>query len=348
MSTSSVLFNILQSLNTMQSLLRPSSRLLRTYKESKAPPSFHTVPKTSPRLSPAFYTLVQQRLQSTMSPNLARPHEGRLAIVTGGSRGIGAAIAQNLAAKGSNLILNYTSSSSTSKTESLCTSLSTNHGVRAYPAQVDMGSPSCGSDLISHAKKNFGEDCTIHIIVNNAGIAQHELIEDQTVENFHKQYDINVLGPLLLFQAVLPHLPHDRSARIVNLSSVSAALGFTNQSVYGGTKAALEAMTRSWARIIAENGTVNAVNPGPVDTDMYGGVTEEFEKVMTGWLSNTPGANVTKEKDGEEIVRKYGDKGGRPATAEEIAGVVGMLCSNESGWCTGSVICANGGMRMSP
>jgi len=88
-----------------------------------------------------------------------------------------------------------------------------------------------------------------------------------TIHQYELQYRINVLGPLLVTQAALPHLPHDRSGRIVNVSSVSSSEGFVGQSVYGGTKAALEAMTRTWARELVERGTVNAVNPGPVGTE---------------------------------------------------------------------------------
>lgn len=83
---------------------------------------------------------------------------------------------------------------------------------------------------------------------------------------FKEHYDINVLGPLLLVKAAIPYLPHDGSGRIVSLSSVSSTLGLPGQSIYGGTKSALEAMTRTWARELAERCTANCVNPGPVVT----------------------------------------------------------------------------------
>ena len=276
-----------------------------------------------------------------------RPHEGKLAIITGASRGIGAAIAENLAVKGANLILNYTSSSSSQKTSDLCSSLSKTHNIKAIPAQVDVGAPDAGSKLIDIVKASFGDKCVIHFIINNAGISANQSIAETTVENFQKQYAINVQGPLLLMQAALAHLPHDRSARIVNVSSVSSQLGYPGQSIYGGTKAALESMTRSWARELGERGTVNAINPGPVETDMYGGVSPEFERINAGFLVNAPGSQVSVERDGEEAVKRFEGKGGRPASVKEIAGVVGMLCAEESGWCTGSVVCAIGGMRMS-
>ena len=201
------------------------------------------------------------------------------------------------------------------------------------------------------------------IIVNNAGVAGNKLLNDPQegpIEEtqFHKQYNVNVLAPLLLVQACQPYLPKDRSGRIVNVSSVSAALGCESQSVYAGSKAALEAMTRVWARELAENCTVNAINPGPVWGDMYTAAGEGFWKTNQKYVDSAP---LMDYKAGDDSVRKraggspqeYDDLvvrgmgGKRPAFADEIAGVVGMLCSEESGWTTGSVVSANGGMKMS-
>ncbi len=147
-------------------------------------------------------------------------------------------------------------------------------------------------------------------------------------------------------QAALPYLPHDRSGRIVNVSSVSSSEGFIGQSVYGGTKAALEAMTRTWARELAERATVNAINPGPVKTDMWGGTTAEFKRGLRPFIQHTPGSAIRPGIDDENLVADAENAGGRPAYTEEIAGVVGMLCTADSSWCTGQVVCANGGMRM--
>ena len=152
--------------------------------------------------------------------------------------------------------------------------------------------------------------------------------------------------------AVEPYLPKDRSGRVVNLSSVSSSTGFEGQTIYGGTKAAVEAMTRTWSREFRNRCTVNAVNPGPVATDMYGGVDKEFAETMRMWNGITPGAQVVEGLDTEEMVKFVSEGnegqglGGRPASAEEIAGIVGMLCLPESQFCTGSVVNANGGMRM--
>jgi 3-oxoacyl-[acyl-carrier protein] reductase len=177
-------------------------------------------------------------------------------------------------------------------------------------------------------------------------VSKNNRIEDCTIEDYEWQYRVNVLGPLLLMQAALPYLPHDRTGRIVNVSSVSSSEGFVGQSVYGGTKAALEAMTRTWARELAERATVNAINPGPVATDMWGTTTPEFKKALKPFIMQTPGSAIRPEIDDAEFVKDAENAGGRPAYLEEIAGVVGMLCTPDSVWCTGQVVCANGGMRM--
>jgi NAD(P)-dependent dehydrogenase (short-subunit alcohol dehydrogenase family) len=137
-----------------------------------------------------------------------------------------------------------------------------------------MGSIDGPQILIDHEKKIWDDILSpsgkfhLDIIVHNAGVSVNNRIEDCDAEDFAHQYNVNVRGPLLLMKAALPHLPTDRSGRIVCISSVSSSLGFVGQSVYGGTKAALEAMARTWARELAERATVNCVNPGPVGTEM--------------------------------------------------------------------------------
>lgn len=296
-----------------------------------------------------------------------RPHEGRFGIVTGGSRGIGAAITENLAAKGCSLLLVYTSDSSTAPTEALCQKLASEHGVHCVPVQADLSDPTRSvPHILMTAKNNFSHPRTgkfqIDILINNAGVAGNKLLNDPQngpIEEtqFEWMYKINVLAPLLLTQACEPYLPHDRSGRIVNVSSVSSAIGYEGQSIYAGTKAALEAMTRSWSRELAERCTVNVINPGPVWGDMYRQAGKDFWKVNQPYMDATPlsmynGNEQTKARAGGDTadfdsIIKEGMAGRRPGFTSEIAGVVGMLCSEESGWTTGSVICANGGMVMS-
>lgn len=214
-----------------------------------------------------------------------------------------------------------------------------------------MGNPQGPAHLIATAKNHFAHprsgNFQIDIIVNNAAVSKNMPLEEVTSENFTHQYTVNVLGPILLLQAALPFLPKDRSGRVVNLSSVSSSLGFHGQTVYGGTKAALEAMTRTWSRELAERATVNAVNPGPVATDMYGSTSPEFQKQMKPFMQNAPLQRVREGIDDEKFVNEAELAGGRPAYDHEIAGVVAMLCLDDSAWCTGSVVSANGGFKFS-
>jgi len=298
----------------------------------------------------------------------ARPYDGKLGIVTGGSRGIGAAVAKRLGAKGCNLLLAYTSASSQSPTEQLCKDLSSTYQIQATSVQADLSSPSEAAEKIVEAAKAFfasygaGANFKIDILINNAGVSSNQFMHDPkhgpiTGEEFKRVYDVNVLAPLLLTQAVAPYLPNDRSGRIVSTSSVSSSIGYHGQSVYAGSKAALESMTRTWSRELASKATVNCVNPGPAWGDMYAEAGETFWKINQPFVDAAPLAEYNGEEDVlkqagadaerfDRIVRE--NMGGRrPGFTNEIAGTIDMLCSEESGWTTGSVICANGGMKMS-
>ena len=295
---------------------------------------------------------------------MSRSLQGKLGIVTGASRGelpsspssvppadssgIGAAIAENLASKGCNLVINYTSASSTELATSFAARLSSTYNIRAVPVQADLGTPTGGAALVSQAREHFTADgrFQIDVLVNNAGIARNAMLSEVTVEDFEATYRVNVLGPLLVVQAAQPYLPTDRSGRIVNISSVSSSTGFVTQSVYGGTKAAVEAMTRTWSRELAERATVNAVNPGPVEGPMYKLNKPEFLDNIHGFVLHTPLMKAREGVDPDEVVQDAKESGGRPAWAKEVAGIVGMLCGEEAGWCTGQVVCANGGMVM--
>lgn len=311
--------------------------------------------------------------QRTPSTNLQqqgsyRPLNGKLAIVSGSSRGaypfqrtrlscvsmqliipgIGAAIAKNLASKGASVVLNYTSDKSGELTEKLASELQSQHGVSTLVVQADMGDVKGPGHLVESAKNHFAHPRSgkfqVDIVINNAAVAGNASLQDITVEEFHRQYNINVLGPILLMQAVLPYLPHDRSGRIVNLSSVSASEGLKTQTVYGGTKAAVDAMTRTWSRELSERATVNSVNPGPVATDMYGSTNEEFQKHIKPWIESAPLMRERKGIDPDQFIDDAPRMGGRPGYPEEIAGVVAMLCLEDSAWTTGSMISCNGGM----
>jgi len=207
-----------------------------------------------------------------------RPLEGKVALVTGASRGIGAAIAQNLASKGAKIILNYASPSSTQLCKDLASGLQEKYGVEHLIVQADMGSLTGPSDIIKTAAAKI-PNLRLDIIVNNAGILSIAKVANVTAEDFERVYSVNVRGPLLLMKAALPYLPNDRSGRIINVSSISATMGGGSQSVYGGSKAALDAMTRTWSRELAEHATVNSINPGPVSTDMLKGAATSTSEI---------------------------------------------------------------------
>ncbi|WPH02204.1 Hypothetical protein R9X50_00505900 [Acrodontium crateriforme] len=294
-----------------------------------------------------------QRTVSTKlkSGGAVRVLEGKFGIVTGASRGIGAAIAENLASKGCSLLLNYTSDSSADRTIKLGEQLSAEYGVQCVAMQADMGSLNGPAHVVTTAVNHFAHPKTkklqIDIIINNAGIAGKTFIEDSSAEEFDRLYHVNVRGPLLLMKAAMQFLPNDRSGRIVNISSVSATLGLPGDGIYGGTKAALEALTRTWSRELNERATVNAVNPGPVATDMWAAAPEDFKKKMAPWNQNTPLAAIRPDVDRKDLVDGAENAGGRPGYDHEVAGVVAMLCTPDSQWCTGSTVCANGGMKFS-
>lgn len=226
---------------------------------------------------------------------------------------------------------------------------------------------ACGK-IIDAARAFFesysaaGAKFQVDILINNAGVSSNQFMNDPkhgpiVAEEFHRVYTVNVLAPLLLTQAVSPWLPANRKGRIVNVSSVSSSIGYEGQSVYASSKAALEAMTRTWSRELVDRATVNAVNPGPAWGDMYAEAGRSF------WTINQPhvdAAPMAKYAGEQEVLDQAGDDaerfdrivrqemgGRRPGFTSEIAGTIVMLCSEEAGWTTGSVVCANGGMKMS-
>ncbi|KAI0128643.1 3-oxoacyl-acyl-carrier-protein reductase [Xylariales sp. AK1849] len=284
------------------------------------------------------------------SASQARVHEGKLAIVTGSARSIGAAIARDLASRGANVIINYVTATSDKAAKDLSRDLERDYGVKAVPVKADISKKDeCGL-IIEAAQKHFTNSSTaklqIDIIVHNAAILYVGPLEQVVEDEFHHIYAVNVLGPTLLTAACLPFLPTDRSGRIVMLSSINPKVGTPHTTLYSGTKGAIEALARVWCRELAERATVNTINPGPVMTDMYLSASEDVKKGLALWNPLTPLAPV-RETDSPEV-RELGEKyGGRGAYAHEIARMVAMLCSPESGWCTGSLISCNGGLSFS-
>lgn len=252
------------------------------------------------------------------------PLQGKLAIVTGASRGLGAGMAYELAKRGADVVLTYTSPSSSSLISSLSRKIDqlphkpSTLGVAADLTQVD-----APTKIINSMKDWRNGDLAIDVLVNNAGTEKVKKLGDIDPEDFAQVYDLNVRGVLLMTQSVLPYL--QPGGRIINISSVGSRSGFPNLSLYCSSKAALEGFTRCWAAELGGNGTtVNAVNPGPVESEM---------------LRNIPPEIVDKQKKDTPIEKRLG-------TVEEVADVVAWLAGPDSRWITGQVISASGGWAM--
>src|SRR5476649_2900962 len=188
--------------------------------------------------------------------------EGKVAVVTGASKGIGAGIAKQLAAEGASVVVNYSSSK---KGADIVVAEITEKGGKAIAVGANVAKKSEIEKLFIETKKIFGK---LDILVNNAGIYEFSPLENVTAEHFHKQFDLNVLGLILTTQEAVKHFG-PAGGRVVNISSiVSGTYAAPNGSVYSATKAAVDAVTRSLSKELgARKIRVNAVNPGMVETE---------------------------------------------------------------------------------
>lgn len=304
---------------------------------------------------------------------MADPLKGKLAIITGSSRGIGAGIARALASRGASVLINYASENSEGIAQDLARSLAKEHAVQTSTIQADLLDPVANvPKIVQHAVEVFSDKHTnpetgklqIDIIVNNAALAGFAPLGAIAVEDFDRHYKMNVLAPILLVQEAMPYLPSDRSGRIVNISSACIQMGAAAMTLYSGSKGALEAMTKVWATELAERCTVNAVQVGnhepprlspithsikvgPTTTDLTVAAPDSLREYMRPWVEIAPLMRVSEkelaamsERDRQHVKQM----GGRRATVEEIGNVVLLLCMKESGWITGDTIMANGGM----
>ncbi|KAF3015068.1 hypothetical protein E8E14_011178 [Neopestalotiopsis sp. 37M] len=252
------------------------------------------------------------------------PLEGKLALVTGASRGIGEGIAFELASRGASVVLAYASPSSEAKINTLKTKIeSLPHRPVAYPVRADLSSVEGAGQIISSLLEWTGNDLHLDILVNNAGLERVKSLAEISIDDYNAVYNLNVRGIILLTQAALPYL--GAGARIVNLGSVGARAGFQSLSLYCSSKAALEGLTRCWAAELGGNGTtVNCVNPGPVQSEM---------------LDNIPKEIVDMQKAQTPIQNRLG-------TIQEVANIVAGLAGRDGAWVTGQVISASGGWAM--
>lgn len=248
-----------------------------------------------------------------------RKLEGKVALVTGASKGIGAAIAERLAAEGASVVVNYaTSKSGADKVVGRITEA----GGKATAVQADVSKPEDIHRLLADTKAAFGR---VDILVNNAGIYEFGPLENITPEHFHKQFNLNVLGLLLTTQEAVKLFGPDGGS-IINVSSIVGPMPLPSASVYSATKAAVDAITISLSKELGPRKIrVNSLNPGLVLT----------EGVRTAGFDH---GDFVKQIEAQTPL-------GRVAQPEEIARAAVFFASEDSGWVTGETLVLSGGLR---
>jgi len=244
--------------------------------------------------------------------------ENKVAIVTGASKGIGAAIAKHFAAEGAKVVVNYASSKEGA--EKVVKTITDNGGT-AIAVQGDVANEADVNRLFEETKQAFG---TLDILVNNAGIYQWEPIEQVTATAFHQQFNINVWGSILTIQGALK-LFGEKGGNIINVSSGAGRTPMATGSVYSASKAALDAITVALSKELGgKNVRINSLLPGTVETEgthTSGVIGSDFEKKL---VANTPL--------------------GRMGQPEDIAKVAVFLASDDAAWVTGEKLAVSGGI----
>jgi 3-oxoacyl-[acyl-carrier protein] reductase len=252
---------------------------------------------------------------STTSKKLA----GKVAVVTGASKGIGAAIAEHLAAAGAAVVVNY--SSSKAGADAVVERITKKDG-RAIAVQANLAKSDEIPKLFAETKKAFGR---LDILVNNAGVYEFAPLEAVTVEQYRRQYDLNVLGLVLATQEAVKHMGPEGGS-VVNISSVAATSAPAMASLYSGTKGAVNAITKSLASELGPRKIrVNAINPGMVETEgvhAAGFAESDFRKTIE---AQTPLGRI-----------------GQP---DDIAPAAVFFASSDSSWITGETLYISGGFR---
>jgi 3-oxoacyl-[acyl-carrier protein] reductase len=254
-----------------------------------------------------------------MSNTTANKLAGKVAVVTGASKGIGAAIAKQLAADGAAVVVNYASSKSGA--DKVVKEI-TAQGGKAIAVQADVAKLSDIGRLFAETKQAYGR---LDVLVNNAGVYEFLPLEQITEEHVHRQFNVNVLGLILTTQAAVKQFGA-AGGSIINLSSVASTSAPPGASVYSATKGAVDTLTKSLAKELGSRKIrVNAINPGMVETEgvhAAGFVGSDFQKQTE---AQTPLGRI-----------------GQP---QDIATVAAFLASTDSGWITGETLYAAGGFR---
>lgn len=241
---------------------------------------------------------------------------GKVAVVTGASKGIGAAIAKALAAAGASVVVNYASSKQAA--ENVVAAIVAGGG-KAIAVHGDVSKAADAQGLVDAAIKNYGR---LDVVVNNSGIYEFAPLAEITEEAFHKSFDINVLGPLLVTKAAVKHFVE--GASVINIGSTAPQLRSESTTVYTATKAALDAVTGVLAKELGPKKVrINSVNPGFTITEG-----------TTSYVGSDFAENLIAQVPL-----------GRAAQPEEIASVVVFLASEDARWVTGELINASGGLR---
>ncbi len=241
-----------------------------------------------------------------------------VALVTGGSRGIGRAICLELARQGAAVAVNYAGNEQAAQeTVEACRAL----GVQAEAFQADVSDPAACESLIAQVKERFGR---LDILVNNAGVTRDGLLMTAKPEDFDAVLDTNLKGAYFCMKAAAKVMMRQRYGRIVNLSSVVGLRGNAGQVNYSASKAGLIGLTKSLAKELASRGvTANAVAPGFIETDMTNALPEAARNAMAA-----------------------GIPAGRPGLPEEVARAVAFFAREDAGYITGQVLCVDGGMAV--
>jgi len=258
-------------------------------------------------------TLVQTQPKTAGSKRL----EGKVAIVTGGSRGIGAAIALRLAADGAAVALTYANSKDAA--DKLVKQIEET-GARAIAVKANVGTDADNGNLVKEVSKAFGK---IDILVNNAGVFDGGAIDRVELGQYDKIFNVNVKGLIATTIAALPQF--NDGGRIINISSGAATMTMPGYSIYSASKAAVDTLTRIWAQDLGKRQiTVNTVSPGTTQTDMFDAAIPA--EARAGMAEKTAL--------------------GRIGTPEDIADAVAWLASHEARWITGKVIGVDGGIAV--